>query len=154
MPDPPLGGPISRRIGRLALFTFLIWAVTASVAALRQVWREQDRPRRNTPLVSRWLPGSVQALSLEATLDAADRIAPTGEPLAFQPSTDRAAGPALFEMLWASYLLPARDIVPAEHPADLPAGTARFLISFHSAPDPVHYRLVARFADGALWVRR
>lgn len=137
------------RGGRLFLFAVLVWSMAAAAAALLQTVEEQDRPRRNVLMTSRWLPGTVQVNALRATLEEADRRVPPGEPLAFQPSTED-LGPALFETLWASYLLPDRDIVPANRAQE----TARFLVSFHSDSIGPSYRLAARFQDGGLWVRR
>jgi hypothetical protein len=139
----------ARQGGRLLVFALLAWGTASAARTLAETWRAQDRPRRNILPASRWLPGTVQVMALQATLAEASRRVPPGEALAFQPSTGE-AGPALFEALWASYLLPERDVVLA----DLPPGTARFLVSFHSAVTDPRYRLVARSRDGALWVRR
>ena len=113
----------------------------------------QSRPVRNIRQPSRWLPGTRHVLLLEKFLEDVDARVPARQKrIAFlAPGPPLSDG--LYQYLWASYLLPERDLVPAG--ADLAGLKVRYLAAFRSRMDDPRYKAVAQFDDGVLYrIRR
>jgi hypothetical protein len=138
-----------RRPRAWLLLAVLLWTGYALGVETVATVSRQTRPVRNIRQPSRWLPGTRHVLLLEKFLADVDARVPARQKrIAFS-----APGPplsdGLYQYLWASYLLPERDLVPPG--ADLSGLNVRYLAAFRSRVDDPRYKVVARFDDGILY---
>jgi hypothetical protein len=143
-------GNIGHRARVLVMAILLGWTALAAGKEAVATFTLHARPPLNFRQPARWLPGTRQVLMLQAFLRNVDRLVPSGEKIAFTAPGDP-LGDGLYRYLWASYLLPERDVLP------LAAGgvaEVRYLAAFRSRPDDGRrWKVVAHLKEGAVYRR-
>ena len=101
---------------RLLLALLVGWAGAAFLCELNSAVTgyEGRESASASPLL--WRPGMQEITGLERCLAPARRSIPAHSAVAFV-SPDEPPGAASLRWMWAAYLLPAHDVIPASDPA-------------------------------------
>ena len=108
--------------------------VWAWLGLAKEAWIASTRlagPPPNIKQPSRWILGSRQPRELAEFLGAVAAVVPKDEPVVFVGRQSGAQNQR-YEYLWASYLMPERDVLPAAAALDYPP--ARFVAFYGKHP--------------------
>jgi hypothetical protein len=139
---------VRRVFAAAVVVSAVVWGAASLAYHFAAVVQRHARPDRNIRLVSRWLPGTRQVERLRTFLLEVDRILPKGEPFVFV-GAQTSPTPQLHEYLWASYLLPARDVISPSsqgHPG------VDYVVTYRDSGQPRRgLVVVASLADGTIY---
>jgi hypothetical protein len=146
--SPASTAPASRRLPAILLSALLAWS---ALAFFRAAWTTAVfslGPQRNYRLASRWLPGTRQVEQLERFLRVVAATTPPGSRVAFL-SDKSFTSDGLYADLWAAYLLPEREVVPAADPRAWAA--ASYAAAWRTRLEAPGLVLIRTTADGAIY---
>jgi hypothetical protein len=145
---PPRPGPDISRLPAILLALLLAWSALALARAAYTTGALSLGPQRNYRLASRWLPGTRQVEELERFLGVVAAATPPGSRVAFL--SDKSLTPdGLYSDLWAAYLLPEREVVPAADPRAW--AVASYVAAWRTRLDAPDLGLIRETADGAIY---
>lgn len=106
-------------------------------------------PRAGLP----WRFGTPPVIRLQRFLRRATQGLPAEAPLAFASAPGEAGSPEFFRFLWASFLLPERDVVPSFDPDGM--RHARFVVAYGTRLESPLLERIRDYGGGAVYrVRR
>jgi hypothetical protein len=145
MPPP---GPTSSRLPAILLAVLLGWSALALARAAYTTGALALGPQRNYRLASRWLPGTRQVDELERFLGVVAAATPPGSRVAFL--SDKSLTPdGLYSDLWAAYLLPEREVVPAADPRAW--ALASYVATYRTRLHAPGLSVIRETPDGAIY---
>jgi hypothetical protein len=136
------------RLPAVLLAVLLAWSALALVKtaySTASLWA--GRPP-NFLLAARWLPGTRQVDKLERFLKVVAEATPPASRVAFL--SDQSLTPdGFFVDLWAGYLLPEREVVPASDPSAW--ALASYVASYRTRCDAPGLKIIRLTSDGAIY---
>jgi hypothetical protein len=140
-----------RQAAMAGLALLAVWSGVSFVRETYSAWTQvASREVLNIRLPGRWLPRARQVAELQGFLAEVDATVPADEAIAFYADAPEAQ--RLYVYLWASYLLPERDLLPLSQ-SDWRQRTA-FVAIYGAAPADGDLELVEQFEQGALLRRK
>lgn len=140
--------PRTSRVSASLLAGLLAWHGLALIRAAHTAAAPWLGPEPNFRVAARWLPGTRQVDKLERFLAVVAEATPPGSRIAFL--SDQSFTPdGFYSDLWAGYLLPEREVVPA---ADARAwALASHVAAYRMRLDAPGLGLIRATPDGAVY---